>query len=106
MKLAITEYDCFLSYRVIKAFLRVNIYNMNDYKLIAVKNLTIDDHILSIGAENPFLTKSDDITKILSSSVMTKIEIFPTNIDIPSGTIDSKSNLCSLFNWSENGYDD
>ena len=79
---------------------------MSDYNLIDVKNLTIDDQVLSIGEENPFLTKSDEITKILSSSVVTKIEVFPTNIDIPEGTIDSKSSLCSLFSWSEEKYDD
>ena len=58
--------------------------------------------MLSIGEESPFLTKSDEITKILSSSVVTKIEVFPTNIDIPEGTTDSFSELKNVFEWDEN----
>ena len=73
-----------------------------EYKLVSVEDLTINDYILSIGQQNPFLTKSDDITKILSSSIVSKIEVFPTNIEIPEGTIDSYNSLKDLFNWDEN----
>lgn len=64
----------------------------------SLKNFKLDDKMSSSEQIYDFTNENYKRRDI------TQIEVFPTNVDIPSGTVDSPEELSILFNWSEEEY--
>ena len=69
-----------------------------DLKSDSLKNFKLDDKMSSSEQIYDFTNKN------YKRKDITQIEVFPTNVDIPSGTVDSPEELSILFNWSEEEY--